>query len=437
MHLVSIGLSHDVAPIALRERVAFVGRDAADALCDLASSENLGEAAILSTCNRTEVYAVTEAAEAAKASLAGMISRRCGLTRGEVDAAFVWREGDEVVSHLFRVAAGLESQILGEGQILGQVREAAKLAREAGALGPLLDALFRHVVAAGKRVRSETGISQGSVSIGSAAVELAKDTLEGLTGRTTLLVGAGKLGELALKHLAAQGVNRIVVANRTLESASELARVVGGEAIPFIGMQPSLREADVVLCCTGAPHYVLSKADIEAVMTDRPGRTLVVVDVSVPRNIDPAVAEVPGVRLFDIDHLTAVAERNRDERAFLVPRVEGVLAEEMAEWHRFMRSYQAAPTIAGLRQKVESLREQEFEAFVKEMATVLTPEEIAAVEKLTRSLAAKFLHEPTIGLRDRGDGQHAVHAAAIRELFGIGTAALRRERRIGTTGRLR
>ncbi|MBM3268303.1 MAG: glutamyl-tRNA reductase [Candidatus Sericytochromatia bacterium] len=416
MHVVELGLNHELAPVALRERVAISGTRVPEALADLLATGKVTEVAILSTCNRTEIYATTEEPEEARGAISEWLAARGGLRRDELSGAFGWRADQDAVTHLFRVAAGLESQILGEGQILGQVREAARLAREAGSLGPILDALFRQVVSAGKRVRSETDISQGAVSVGSAAVELAHDALSGLDGRSVLLIGSGKLGELALKHLAAQGVRRIVVANRTLESAQELANVVGGEAVPFYGMKQSLQDVDVVLCCTGAPHYVLGVPDFEAVMADREGRPIVVVDVSVPRNIDPAVTSLAGVRLFDIDHLAAVADRNREDRAFLVPQVEAVLAAEMVGWEKFIRSYEAAPTITGLRQKIETLRLQEFETFASRHPD-LGPEHLAAIEHLTRALANKFLHDPTVGLRNRGDSGQGVHAAAIRELF--------------------
>lgn len=429
MQIVLFGLSHDIADVSLRERAALTSRDAVEALSDiLAQHEDIAEIAVLSTCNRTEFYAATEHPAQAREALAGFMAQRCGLPRETTDATCMWHVGDEAVGHLFRVAAGLKSQILGEGQILGQVRDAAKIAREAGALGPLLEALFRNAVSAGKRARSETAISQGSVSVGSAAVELAKDALGGLQGRTALLVGVGKIGELALKHLAAQGVTRIIVANRTLESAAELAQVVGGEAIPFFALKDAMAESDVVMVCTGAPHYILVGADFEPVASARGGRPLVMVDVSVPRNIDPEIGKLPGVSLFDIDDMKAVAERNRDERAFVVPVVENIIAEEMANWGAFLRSYQAAPFITGLRQKVEALRAQEFEAFARDMAASLTPEQLAAVERLTQTLTAKFLHEPTVRLRAKGD-QQSPHAAAICDLFGL-AAPVRKTRRL-------
>lgn len=429
MQIVLFGLSHDVADISLRERVALSSRDAAEALAEiLVHYEVVAEAAILSTCNRTEFYVATENAQSAREVLAGYMARRCGLPLADVLETFVWRCGEEAVSHLFRVAAGLESQILGEGQILGQVREAAKTAREVGAIGPVLEALFRQALSAGKRSRSETAISQGSVSVGSAAVELAREALGGLEGRTALLVGVGKIGELALKHLASQGVTRIIVANRTLESAAQVARTVGGEAIPFFALKDAMAEADVVLCCTGAPHYILVGPDFEPVAKVRAGRPLVMVDVSVPRNIDPEIGKLPGVSLFDMDDMKSVAERNRDERCFVVPVVETIISEEMGKWDAFMRSYQAAPFITGLRQKVEDIRKQEFDEFARDMAAMLSPEQLAAVERLTQTLTAKFLHEPTVSLRAKGDAQSA-HAAAICDLFGL-AAPVRSGRRL-------
>ena len=429
MQIVLFGLSHDVADVSLRERVSLTGHDASEALAEiLVQNEGISEAAVLSTCNRTEFYLVTDEPAAARGILTAFLARRCDLPLEEVVDSFMWRCGQEAVSHLFRVASGLESQILGEGQILGQVRDAAKTAREAWSLGPLLESLFRHAVTAGKRVRTDTTISQGAVSVGSAAVELAKETLGGLHGRTALLVGAGKIGEVALKHLASQGVTRIMVANRTLESATQAARVVGGEAVAFIDLQKAIAQADVVLCCTGAPHYILTGPEFGPIAESRGGRPLVMVDVSVPRNIDPEIGKIAGVSLFDVDDLKAVAERNRDERAYLLPIVEAIVGEEMVGWAGFLRSYEAAPTITGLRQKVEAMRAQEFEGFARDMAATLSPEQLAAVEHLTRALTAKFLHQPTVSLRDKGD-QLGGHAAAIRDLFGL-AAPVRGGRRL-------
>lgn len=429
MHIVLFGLAHDVANVALRERAALTSLEAAAVLSDiLTRNEDIAEIAVLSTCNRTEFYAATGSPDRAREALASFMARRCGLSLEDTEATWTWSMGEDAVNHLFRVASGLESQILGEGQILGQVRDAARIAREAGALGPLLEALFRHAVSAGKRARSETTISQGSVSVGSAAVELARDALGGLQGRTALLVGVGKIGELALKHLVAQGVTRIVVANRTLESAAALARVVGGEAIPFFALKDAMAEADVVMVCTGAPHYILVGTDFEPVVRARGGRPLVMVDVSVPRNIDPEIGKLPGISLYDIDDMKAVAERNRDERAHVVPMVEDIVAEEMAAWSAFLSSYQAAPFITSLRQKIEALRAQEFEKFARDLGGTFSPEQLAAVERLTQALTAKFLHEPTVRLKAKA-GQQSPHAAAICDLFGLPTP-VRKTRRL-------
>ncbi|MBI6546431.1 MAG: glutamyl-tRNA reductase [Cyanobacteria bacterium NC_groundwater_1444_Ag_S-0.65um_54_12] len=418
MQIVQIGVSHQVAPLALRERVTFSSTEIAEALAKLAEDPRLAEVAMLSTCNRTELFAVTAGAARAREALRELLGEAKSLTKEELQC-FDWRVGQSAITHLFRVAAGVESQIIGEGQILGQVRQAASLARQAGVLGPVLDSLFRHAVSAGKRVRSESGISQGAVSIGSAAVELASSELGGLAGKTILLIGAGKIAEAALRHVADQGCKRIIVANRTAEAAIELATAIGGEAISFCGVESALREVDVAFCCTGAPHYVLSRCDLAPIVVQQPERLLLLIDVSVPRNIDPDVRALTGIKLFDIDDLSTIAERHRARRVGLLGKVEEILAQELAHFDTYLRSYAAAPTITSLRQKIEVLRAVEFQRFRDRMGNAFSEEQLVAIEALTRSLANKFLHEPTIGLKNTSGASYDLCATAIRELFNL------------------
>lgn len=419
MPLLLIGLSHDTTPVALRERLAFSGPETALALATWHEDGVATEIALLSTCNRTEVYALGPDADGLESALIAALARSRDLPEGQVRDLCRVRRDEEAVLHLVRVASGLESQILGEGQILGQVREASMTARRMGTLGPVLDALFRTAIQAGRRVRSETAIAQGAVSVGAAAVELAREHLGGYRNRTVLVIGTGKIGELALRQLSAEQPARILIANRTPESAQALAGPFGAEAIPFPALSEALREADVVLCCTGAPHHVLYRADLAPIMEARAGRPLLMLDVSVPRNLDPELATLPGVALFDIDALTSLTERNRADRATWLPAAETMVLEAAQRFHASVQVQKVGPTIAGLRDKFESVRHGELTRFLERHGATLSADQVSAVAELTRVIGTKFLHEPTVGLRHHAEAGAEDHARVIQELFGL------------------
>ncbi|MEB3299336.1 MAG: glutamyl-tRNA reductase [Candidatus Sericytochromatia bacterium] len=423
MPLLLLGLSHDTTPVALRERLAFSAHEALEALSVWHEEGVASEVALLSTCNRTEVYAVGEDPELLREGLIEALARSRGLPSTQVRDLCRVRWDDEAVLHLVRVASGLESQILGEGQILGQVREAAARARRLGTLGLTLEALFRAAIQAGRRVRSETAIAQGAVSVGAAAVELAHGHLGGYAGRTVLVVGTGKIGELALRQLAAERPSRILIANRTPESARALAEPFDAEVVPFPSLAEALVQADVVLCCTGAPHHVLYRADLLPVMARREGRPILLIDVSVPRNLDPEMASLPGVALFDIDALTSLTERNRADRATWLPAAESIVFEAAQRYHASVQVQKVGPTIAGLRDKFETVRHGELSRFLERHGAALTPDQVSAVAELTRVIGTKFLHGPTVGLRHRAEAGGQDHARVIQELFGLEQAA--------------
>lgn len=419
MPLLLIGLSHDTTPVALRERLAFSGPDAATALATWHEEGVAAELALISTCNRTEVYAVGEDADALEETLVAALARSRELPEAQVRGLCRVRRGDDAVLHLVRVASGLESQILGEGQILGQVREASMAARRMGTLGPVLDALFRTAIQAGRRVRTETAIAQGAVSVGAAAVELAREHLGGYRGRTVLVIGTGKIGELALRQLSSEQPARILIANRTPESARALAEPFGAEAVPFPALAGALQVADVVLCCTGAPHHVLYRADLAPIMAARAGRPLLLLDVSVPRNLDPEMATLPGVALFDIDALTSLTERNRADRATWLPAAETIVLDAAQRFHASVQIQKVGPTIAGLRDMYESVRHAELTRFLERHGATLAPDQVSAIAELTRVIGTKFLHVPTVGLRHHAEAGADDHARVIQELFGL------------------
>lgn len=387
-------------------------------LARLLNEPQVHEAVILSTCNRTEIYAVVETLPVGRQSLAGFLHGETGLAMATLEEHCEFLADNEAIAHLFRVAAGLESLVLGEGQILSQVKDAYHKALETGAAGVILDRLFRSAVTAGKRVRTETDIARGAVSVSSAAVELARHAFGDLTGASILLLGAGKMSELAAKLLGGYGLKEIAVANRTTDTAEQLAKAVGGRAIAWIDLAPTLAQADVIICCTGAPHYVLKAADLEPLIGGRT-RPMVFIDISVPRNLDPDLRTLPSVQLYDIDDLQSVADRNRSERAGIVDEVLAILAEETAEFETWTQNFRLTPMITSLRERIGSLREVELQRFFGKHAEAFSPEQRAMVEEMTQALVNKILHHPTAELKRMSGPDQQRHASALKALFGL------------------
>ena len=417
MLLMMLGLSHTSAPLEVRERVAFSGQGLAMGLSMLVSRPAILEGAILSTCNRTELYAVVSCPQEGRAALRAFILEECALSLEE--DYFYFLEGDDAIRHLFRVSGGLESQILGEGQILCQVKDAHAAAQLHRTMGPLLDSLFRFAVTAGKRVRTETEISRGAVSVSSAAIELAKETLGAFDGKSLMILGTGKMGELAAKQLQSYRFAKIVVANRTLESAQQLADQIGGEAVPFHAMQDALECIDMLVCSTSAPHYVLTPGEMKPVVAKRNGKPLLIVDVSVPRNIDPALGMLPGITLYDVDDLHSVAAKNRSERQAVAEEVEALLESEVSHYQTWLKNFKMTPTISSFRNKAQDLRELELNRFWESNAHKFSPEQRQLVDAMTQALVNKFLHQPLISLKGMNTLQQHHHACALQILFDL------------------
>lgn len=418
MHVLMLGLSHVSTPVAVREQASMSLSSIPQHLSHLLHRPQILETVILSTCNRTEIYAVVETLDGGRASLAQFLCSETNLSPATVEAHAEYLDGDEAMSHLFRVTAGLESLVLGEGQILSQVKEAHGKALECGAAGAILDRLFRAAVTAGKRARTETDIARGAVSISSAAVELARQALGDLRGRSILLLGAGKMSKLAAKLFAGYGIENIIVSNRSVESAAELAKQVGGTTLPWIDMAASLTRVDVVLCGTGAPHHVIELADVEHLLRDRE-RPLLMIDISVPRNLDPKLRQLPCLTLFDIDDLHSVASRNRAERAGIVDEVMQILDDEYLEFQQWVKNFRMTPMITSLRHRVEGLRELELQRFWSKHSESFAPEQRALIEDMTHALVNKILHQPTAELKRMPSAQQEHHASALKELFGL------------------
>jgi glutamyl-tRNA reductase len=407
VNLTLVGLSHQSTPIAVRER-AFVPLAEAAALArDLAAD---GEAVCLSTCNRTELYLVGPDAEArALAALA----RVSGLPEDELRG--VYRLNDEAAAlHLFRVAAGLDSMVPGEGEILGQVREAY----EAGAAGAILDRLFRQALHAGKKVRAETAIGESPASVSSAAAALAQQVFGELHGCRVLLVGAGHVAELAARSLAARGASIAFVANRSADRRAELARRFGGEAIPLAEAVDRLADVDVLLSAAGAPERTLTREHLETAVRGRKGRPLFLIDLAVPRNLDPEIHEVDGCFLYDVDDLESVVAAGLAGRRREAARAEAIVAAEAERFREWHASREVVPEIASLRAWAEEVRAAELERARNRLG--LSESQHAAVESVTARIVDKLLHLPTVRLKEAAAGADGgSYAEAVRHLFGL------------------
>jgi glutamyl-tRNA reductase len=411
MRLALVGISHHRAPVELRERVALDGAGAAALAAELAAGG--AEAVCLSTCNRTEIYvAHPDAAvgeERAEAALTG-------LSELDVTPALYRLRDWAAALHLFRVAGGLDSLVPGEGEILGQVRAAY----EAGATGPLLDKLFRQALHAGRKVRAETAIGESPSSVSAAAAALAQQVFGELDGRRVLVVGAGKVGEQSARNLASRGASIALVANRTPEPAEALARHFGAEAVPLERIALELENVDVLVASTSAPGIVLRRDAVAAALKSRRGRPLLLVDLAVPRDVDPAVHDLDGAFLYDIDDLEAVVAESLSGRRREAARAEAVVAEEAERFRAWHASLDVVPAIASLRARAEEIRAAEL-ARLEGRLSHLPEAERKAIEALTAQIVSKLLHLPTIRMKEAAvtaDG--VVYADAVRHLFGLG-----------------
>lgn len=421
MHILCIGLNHQTAGLSVREKLAFTEESLKAALSTFAVGEpqkwGLREAVILSTCNRVEFYAVSE-----HRSFAGVETFLSEALRIPVEefSGHLYRCLDhEAIDHLFRVAAGLDSLILGEAQILGQVTQAFETALGKEAAGPILSRLFRAAIFTGKRTRSETGIGRNPASISSIAVRLAAQSLPDLGQARIAVLGAGEMAELAVEALRKRGADRIQVVNRTLEKAKQLARRWQGQACTFEAINRVLEQSDIVICSTGAPHALINTPTVRRAMEIRPNRPLVLIDIAVPRDVEPEVGELPGVKLFDMDALQAQLEGSLAGRRREIPRVELILEEEIAAFSRYLETLDVIPLIAEIHQQAESLRQAELEKTLRRMPH-LNEEERKRIDALTHALVKKLLNRPLIHLRTQSGGPYGAHYVRLaRDLFGL------------------
>jgi glutamyl-tRNA reductase len=419
MTLALIGVNYKTAPIELRERIAISREDLPETTRALAALPGVNECMIVSTCNRVELLAAVDSPET---NLAGFLHGRFGLDPALLAPHIYERHDRDAVRHLFRVAASLDSMVVGEPQILGQVKEAFAVARASGTVAGELEHLLQSTFAAAKKVRSETEIGSSSVSIASVAVDLARKIFGSLQGRTVFLVGAGKMSELAARHLVQQGAGAILVTNRTLARARSMAEPFQGRVIPFENIYDAASEADIVISSTGAPHPIFRREHGQAFLQRRRNRPMFFIDIAVPRDVDPAMNKLEGIFVYDIDDLQAVAAAHMAERGREASDAETLIAGEVERFQQRQRTVNVAPAIVALQKQAEEIRQAELRRMQPRLGS-LSAEQIAAVEALTRGLVNKFLHPPMQALKQAARENDSVKVDALCEAWSVSAAA--------------
>ena len=414
-NLFVLSVNHRTAPLAIRERLAL------DAAGSRALSEDLAgltlEVVALVTCNRTEVYGLAADQRTPDRTLA-VLAAHAGLAAPDLDRHVERRAGAQVARHLFRVAAGVDSIVVGEPQILGQVRDAAVAARAAGSIGPVLGRLFNLAVVAGKRARSETSVSRGAGSVSQAAVELAAGLIGDLPCRRALVVGLGEMGRLVARNLVSHGVGDLAVCNRTEARSNGVAGPLGGRVVRWEDLDAALGEVDIAITATGAPGIVLDRDRLAGIMAARAGRPLLVIDIAVPRDVDPAAAGLPGFHLRDVDALQGIRDEGLRAREEAIPAVDAIVTQQVDEFDAWCRARAVLPLIRGLRERVEAIREQEVEKALRRLGH-LDERDREVVQALGHGLANKFLHRPVTRLKAPDVSDDC--ARALAELFDLET----------------
>jgi glutamyl-tRNA reductase len=413
---VLVGISHKTAPVEVREQVFIPEAGVGECVRRLVDRDVIESGMLLSTCNRTELYAVasTQAPPDRLLESFGLWPHALPFT--------AWRRyayqisGDDALAHLFRVASGLDSMVIGEAQILGQIKQALVAAREAGGLDARLEIIARGAIRAAKRTRHETGLGRRPVSVSHAAVAAAANVLGDLAGRRVLLVGAGEMSEVALRLLRKQRIGEVFLASRTFERADEVAQPLGGQAVPFDAIDGVIGAVDIILTSSSAPHYVIDAGRVESFQSRRRGRALLIIDMAVPRDVDPLAGRVPGVHLLNIDDLQTMAEANREERRAWVPAAERIIDDELRATRLALDARASAPTVEALVRHVEQLRDSVLERHLSRLpADAVTTRD--AMRQLADALTARFLHGPIRALRESPDP--TLEAAVMRDAFDL------------------
>ncbi len=417
MNIILIGMNHKTAPLEIRERLSIACGEDSSHLSEVLRIPEVSEALYLSTCNRVEVLARVKDAAAAVERLKGFVFSHGNLLSAELEQCLYVYTGEEAVRHLFRVTSSLDSMVMGEPQILGQVKDAYRHCVDRNASGIIMNKLLHHAFRTAKRVRTETGIANNAVSVSFAAVELAKKIFGSLAGKTTLLIGAGEMSELAARHLVNQGIQRVVVANRTYERAAALANDFHGVPVGFDRLGEKLQEVDIVISSTGAPGYVITREMAAAALHRRKNRLMFFIDIAVPRDVDPEVGKIDNAYLYNIDDLQSVVDENMKGRMKEAQKAEDVVSEEVLKFTAWYHTLEAVPTIRALKAKMEGIMMGELERAPSWIRN-LSEEERKEVEILIASVLNKVLHDPITGLKEESQTNGGMpYIAAIRRLF--------------------
>ncbi len=424
MPLVCLGLSHHTAPVEVRERHSFPTHRMGEALIALRDYEAVREAVMVATCNRLEIYAELEDYETGVGQLKQFLTNFRHGDVGDMDSYMYTLLGSQAIDHLFRVSTGLDSMLIGEAEILGQVKDAYIQAQRARSLGKTLHTLFREALNAGKAARSQTTIGNESTSVATAAVDFAKSHLGAIAGKSVLVIGAGKMGSLAARRLKLEGATEIGVINRSHDRARSIVANLGvGRALEMPGLVEAMQTADVVITSTGASHFILTPGNVAEAMLARPNAPLTIIDIAVPRDVDPDVARIPGVHLVDIDALKHVVEDNLEHRREAIPLVEEIISEHTERFHAWYQSRVAVPIISSLTQKAEAIREAEVERLFARCPE-LTERERMLVTGTSLTIISKLLHTAVVKIRDKAVENRAeamTHALILNELFDLRT----------------
>jgi glutamyl-tRNA reductase len=420
VHLFLLGVSHRTAPVDLREKLDFSSRDLGAAVEALVARSSAAESVVLSTCNRSEIYIASTDAEHARDEVVGFLSDYHQLPLDAFLPHLFAHRDMAAARHLFRVAAGLDSLVVGEPQILGQVKDAFQTAAERHCTGPLLSKTFHWAFGVGKRVRSETALGEGAVSVSFAAVALARKIFGRLEGRRVLVVGAGEISGLTAQHLRSQGVAEIVITSRTAAHADALAAQVGGRTVPWADMRRAIADADIVLTATGSQRPIISRDDVQAVTGRRRPEPLFIIDVAVPRDVDPAVSDIEQVFLYNVDDLQGIVQENLARRSAEIARAEAIVAEEVSRFTVWQRSRRAIPTVVALRQRFDDIRRAELQRLEPRLSA-LPADARARLDEVTRLIVEKLLLEPTEQLKALPDEEtQAAYTEAVNRLFRLG-----------------
>ncbi|MGW8459649.1 glutamyl-tRNA reductase [Bacillus atrophaeus] len=423
MHILVVGVDYKSAPIEIREKVSFQPDELAEAMLQLKEEKSILENIIVSTCNRTEIYAVVDQLHTGRYYIKRFLAEWFGLSKEDLSPFLTFYESDAAVEHLFRVACGLDSMIIGETQILGQVRASFKAAQEEKTIGTVFNALFKQAVTVGKRTHAETDIGSNAVSVSYAAVELAKKIFGSLSGKHILILGAGKMGELAAENLHGQGIGKVTVINRTYMKAKELADRFSGEAQSLNQLESALSKADILISSTGANDFVVSKEMMERANKLRKGRPLFMVDIAVPRDLDPALSGVEGVFLYDIDDLEGIVEANLKERRETAEKVELFIEAEIVEFKQWLNTLGVVPVISALREKALSIQSDTMNSIERKLPHLSTREK-KLLNKHTKSIINQMLRDPILKAKElAAEADSEEKLALFMQIFDIEEAS--------------